>query len=29
MQLVESLEFGMVAINKGIISDPAASFGGF
>jgi succinate-semialdehyde dehydrogenase/glutarate-semialdehyde dehydrogenase len=29
MQLVESLEFGMVAINKGITSDPAALFGGF
>jgi succinate-semialdehyde dehydrogenase / glutarate-semialdehyde dehydrogenase len=29
MKVAESLESGMVAINKGIISDPAAPFGGF
>ena len=29
MKVVESLESGMVAINKGVISDPAAPFGGF
>jgi succinate-semialdehyde dehydrogenase/glutarate-semialdehyde dehydrogenase len=29
MQVAESLESGMVAINKGVISDPAAPFGGF
>jgi succinate-semialdehyde dehydrogenase/glutarate-semialdehyde dehydrogenase len=29
MKLAESLESGMVAINKGVISDPAAPFGGF
>jgi succinate-semialdehyde dehydrogenase/glutarate-semialdehyde dehydrogenase len=28
MKVAESLESGMVAINKGIISDPAAPFGG-
>ncbi len=29
MRVAESLESGMVAINKGVISDPAAPFGGF
>jgi len=29
MKVAEALESGMVAINKGIISDPAAPFGGF
>ena len=29
MQVAEALESGMVAINKGVISDPAAPFGGF
>ena len=29
MWVAESLESGMVAINKGVISDPAAPFGGF
>ena len=29
MKVAHSLEFGMVAINKGVISDPAAPFGGF
>jgi succinate-semialdehyde dehydrogenase/glutarate-semialdehyde dehydrogenase len=29
MQVAETLESGMVAINKGVISDPAAPFGGF
>ena len=29
MQVAHSLESGMVAINKGVISDPAAPFGGF
>ena len=29
IQTAESLESGMVAINKGVISDPAAPFGGF
>ena len=29
MKVAESLESGMVAINKGVISDPAAPFGGF
>jgi succinate-semialdehyde dehydrogenase/glutarate-semialdehyde dehydrogenase len=29
MQVAESLQTGMVAINKGVISDPAAPFGGF
>jgi succinate-semialdehyde dehydrogenase / glutarate-semialdehyde dehydrogenase len=29
IKLAESLESGMVAINKGVISDPAAPFGGF
>jgi succinate-semialdehyde dehydrogenase/glutarate-semialdehyde dehydrogenase len=29
MKVADSLESGMVAINKGIISDPAAPFGGF
>jgi len=29
MKVAESLESGMVAINKGAISDPAAPFGGF
>ena len=29
MKAAESLESGMVAINKGVISDPAAPFGGF
>jgi len=29
IQVAESLESGMVAINKGVISDPAAPFGGF
>ena len=29
LKVAESLESGMVAINKGIISDPAAPFGGF
>jgi succinate-semialdehyde dehydrogenase/glutarate-semialdehyde dehydrogenase len=29
MKAAESLESGMVAINKGMISDPAAPFGGF
>ena len=29
MKEAESLESGMVAINKGVISDPAAPFGGF
>ena len=29
MKVAESLESGMVAINKGMISDPAAPFGGF
>jgi succinate-semialdehyde dehydrogenase/glutarate-semialdehyde dehydrogenase len=29
MKMAESLESGMVAINKGVISDPAAPFGGF
>jgi succinate-semialdehyde dehydrogenase/glutarate-semialdehyde dehydrogenase len=29
MKVVEALESGMVAINKGVISDPAAPFGGF
>ena len=29
MQVAQSLESGMVAINKGVISDPAAPFGGF
>jgi succinate-semialdehyde dehydrogenase/glutarate-semialdehyde dehydrogenase len=29
MNVAESLDSGMVAINKGVISDPAAPFGGF
>jgi succinate-semialdehyde dehydrogenase/glutarate-semialdehyde dehydrogenase len=29
MKAAESLDSGMVAINKGVISDPAAPFGGF
>jgi succinate-semialdehyde dehydrogenase/glutarate-semialdehyde dehydrogenase len=29
IRVAESLESGMVAINKGVISDPAAPFGGF
>jgi succinate-semialdehyde dehydrogenase/glutarate-semialdehyde dehydrogenase len=29
MKVAESLESGMVAVNKGVISDPAAPFGGF
>jgi len=29
MKVADSLESGMVAINKGVISDPAAPFGGF
>jgi succinate-semialdehyde dehydrogenase/glutarate-semialdehyde dehydrogenase len=29
MKVAEALETGMVAINKGVISDPAAPFGGF
>jgi succinate-semialdehyde dehydrogenase/glutarate-semialdehyde dehydrogenase len=29
MRVAENLESGMVAINKGVISDPAAPFGGF
>jgi len=29
MRVAEALESGMVAINKGVISDPAAPFGGF
>jgi succinate-semialdehyde dehydrogenase/glutarate-semialdehyde dehydrogenase len=29
MQVAQALESGMVAINKGVISDPAAPFGGF
>ena len=29
MKVAQSLESGMVAINKGVISDPAAPFGGF
>ena len=29
MKVAEDLESGMVAINKGVISDPAAPFGGF
>jgi succinate-semialdehyde dehydrogenase/glutarate-semialdehyde dehydrogenase len=29
IHVAESLESGMVAINKGVISDPAAPFGGF
>jgi succinate-semialdehyde dehydrogenase/glutarate-semialdehyde dehydrogenase len=29
MKVAEALESGMIAINKGIISDPAAPFGGF
>ena len=29
MKVAESLESGMVAINKGVISDPDAPFGGF
>jgi len=29
MKVTEALESGMVAINKGVISDPAAPFGGF
>ena len=29
IKMAESLESGMVAINKGVISDPAAPFGGF
>jgi len=29
MKVAESMESGMVAINKGVISDPAAPFGGF
>jgi succinate-semialdehyde dehydrogenase/glutarate-semialdehyde dehydrogenase len=29
MKVAESVESGMVAINKGVISDPAAPFGGF
>jgi len=29
IKVAESLESGMVAINKGVFSDPAASFGGF
>jgi succinate-semialdehyde dehydrogenase/glutarate-semialdehyde dehydrogenase len=28
IKVAESLECGMVAINKGVISDPAAPFGG-
>jgi succinate-semialdehyde dehydrogenase/glutarate-semialdehyde dehydrogenase len=28
IKVAESLESGMVAINKGVISDPAAPFGG-
>jgi succinate-semialdehyde dehydrogenase/glutarate-semialdehyde dehydrogenase len=28
LKVAESLESGMVAINKGVISDPAAPFGG-
>jgi succinate-semialdehyde dehydrogenase/glutarate-semialdehyde dehydrogenase len=28
MKVAEALESGMVAINKGVISDPAAPFGG-
>jgi len=28
IKIAESLESGMVAINKGVISDPAAPFGG-
>jgi succinate-semialdehyde dehydrogenase/glutarate-semialdehyde dehydrogenase len=29
IMVAESLESGMVAVNKGVISDPAAPFGGF
>jgi succinate-semialdehyde dehydrogenase/glutarate-semialdehyde dehydrogenase len=29
MKVAEALDSGMVAINKGVISDPAAPFGGF
>ena len=29
IKVAESLESGMVAVNKGVISDPAAPFGGF
>jgi succinate-semialdehyde dehydrogenase/glutarate-semialdehyde dehydrogenase len=29
MKVAEAIESGMVAINKGVISDPAAPFGGF
>lgn len=28
LQLAERLEFGMVAVNRGLVSDPAAPFGG-
>ena len=28
MHVAERLEFGMVAVNEGLISDPAAPFGG-
>ncbi len=29
MQIAERLEAGMVAVNRGLISDPAAPFGGW
>ena len=29
MRVAKALEAGMVAINRGVISDPAAPFGGF
>jgi succinate-semialdehyde dehydrogenase/glutarate-semialdehyde dehydrogenase len=29
VKVAEALDSGMVAINKGVISDPAAPFGGF
>ena len=28
LKLAERLEFGMVALNRGLVSDPAAPFGG-
>jgi succinate-semialdehyde dehydrogenase/glutarate-semialdehyde dehydrogenase len=28
MRIAEALEYGMVAINRGTVSDPAAPFGG-
>ena len=28
MRLAERLEFGMIGINRGLVSDPAAPFGG-